>query len=102
MEDVVVRFVPPQRDKSWSFQMHFNKGTLPASWEFTSMFSDPDVKPAAPFLQGHSGTWAMVEFWVAKNEEGEKIARKAAEKLAKHFKVEMQDGDFTRADLGLQ
>jgi hypothetical protein len=97
LENVVARFVPPQRDKHWSFQIVFNKGELPHSSEFISLFKDPDVKKVEPFLQGHNGNWAMVEFWT----HDEAAARKAAEKFAAKFKVEMKDGDFTRADIGL-
>lgn len=97
-KEVVAKFIPPQCGKSWSFQIVFLNNKLPETWEFINLFAEDDVKAAYPFLQGHSGNWAMVEFWVKE----EAIARKAAEKFATHFNVEMGEGDFTRAEIGLE
>jgi hypothetical protein len=94
----IAKFIPPQRDKSFSFQIVFPGNDLPESYEFVRVMDYADVKDASPFLQGHNGNWAMVEFWT----KDETLARRAATKLAQHFKVHMGEGDFTRKELGLE
>lgn len=94
----IAKFIQPQRDKSWSYQVVYpERGKLPESWEFVAAMTIPEVKAAHPFLQGHNGNWAMVEFWV----KDEEVALKAARKLAEQFEVELGRGDFTREELGL-
>lgn len=94
----VAKFIPPQGDKSFSFQIVFPDRDLPSSHVFVGLMrSEGVVKAAHPYLQGHNGNWAMVEFWV----KDAAIARRAAQKFADLFGVSMGDGDFTREELGL-
>lgn len=98
IKHTIAKLVPPHMDKSWSFQMVVMNGDAPATHEFVGLFRrDPDVKAASPFLQGHSHNWSMVEF----GKRDKEIVLKAAEALAKHFGVSYTEGDFTRAELGL-
>jgi len=94
----IAKFVQPHSDKHFSFQIIFPDNNLPKSYVFVGLMNQPDVKKARPFLQGHNGNWAMVEFWT----DDESVARDAASKFAQHFKVEMGEGDFTRKELSLE
>lgn len=92
----IARFVPPQRDKSWSFQVVFHDRELPESGVFVSLIQRSLFQLAAkPYLQGHSGNWAMVEYWV----KDEAVARKAAAEFAQLFELELKDGDFFRNEV---
>lgn len=91
----IARLVPPSGDKHWSFQA-INLSTEEVS-AIRGGLRREAVAPARPFLQGCDGGWVMVEFWVA----SEQLARAAAADLAELLGVALIDGNFTRADLGL-
>lgn len=94
---LVAKLVPPHMDKSFSFQAH---GLTPEQRHLVlrALFL-PEVVKAKPFRQGDSGTWLMIEFWTDNRE----VIQAAAEALARAIGVhELQEGDFTRKDIGLE
>lgn len=92
---VIARLVPPHLDKNWSFQAH--DVTQDDVWRIRCAFSDAAVKTARPYLQGNSNNWVMVEFWT----KDKAVIDAAAKHLFGLFDLEVREGDFTRADLGL-
>lgn len=92
----VTRLVPPHMDKNWSFQMVSDQPL--DRGEFILAMELPEVADANPFLQGFDSKWVMIEFWT--RDEG--LIRNAAGRLADHFNVKLLEGQFTRADLGLE
>ena len=91
----VAKLVPPQGDKSWSFQIH-NRSEAHGDAVLAGMRHEV-VARAQPFLQGCTKEWLMVEFW----RMDKAVVDAAARHLAQQCGVRYTEGQFTRADLGL-
>jgi hypothetical protein len=95
--NLVAKLVPPHMDKSFSFQAH---GLTPEQRHLVlrALFL-PEVVQAKPFRQGDTGSWLMIEFWTKDRE----VIQAAAEGLARAIGVhDLQEGNFTRKEIGLE
>jgi hypothetical protein len=94
---LVAKLVPPHMDKSYSFQAH---GLTPEQRDLVlRALQLPEVELAKPFRQGDTGSWLMIEFWTDDRE----VIQAAAQGLARTIGVhDLQEGDFTRKDIGLE
>lgn len=94
---LVAKLVPPHMDKSYSFQA--NGLTPEQRHQVLRALFLPEVVKARPFRQGDSGTWLMIEFWTGDRD----VIQAAAEGLARAIGIhELQEGNFTRKDIGLE
>ncbi|MBU9199981.1 hypothetical protein KTD31_01010 [Burkholderia multivorans] len=96
MKTRIAKLVPPHLDKHWSFQMvnptEEEVGVIRAAFHVSA------VKAANPFLQGCSKDWLMVEFWTDSKDEVDA----ASAHLFNLVSLPVLEGDFTRAELGLE
>lgn len=94
---MIAKLCPPQYDKNYSFQaINVSKEDRDT---IVSCFRKPSVQKAQPFLQGDSGNWVMVEFWV----KDLQVIQDAANTLAEAIGIKnLEAGVFTRKDLGLE
>ena len=94
---MIAKLCPPHYDKNYSFQViNISKEHRDA---IVACFQHPLVKKANPFLQGDSGDWVMVEFWV----KDLMVIQEASDLLARKIGIEsFEHGTFTRKDLGLE
>ena len=92
----IAKLVPPCSDKNWSFQVvnRLEDHDLLARVAMTK----EEVRNAKPFLQGLDSTWLMVEFWT----DDISAIRTAAGLLAQQLNLVLGEGNFSRADIGLE
>ncbi|HDR9103321.1 hypothetical protein [Paraburkholderia sp. A3RO-2L] len=96
MKTRIAKLVPPHMDKHWSFQM-----VNPTEEEVSlirAAFHTTAVQAAKPFLQGCTKDWLMVEFWTYSKDEVDA----AGAHLFNLVSLPVREGDFTRAELGLE
>jgi hypothetical protein len=92
----IAKLVPPQMDKHHSFQI-VNRNAEDLSI-IRQAIQLPEVKVTQPFIQGCDDSWIMVEFW---SRDKSKV-KPAADAIAKALNITYTEGDFTRAELGLE
>lgn len=96
MKNRIAKLVPPHLDKHWSFQMV--NPTEADAGQIRAAFQANVVKAAHPFLQGCTRDWLMVEFWTDSKEEVDA----ACAHLSSLVSLPLREGQFTRAELGLE